>query len=333
MLSVGPVSCGNGLLQLLDGLRHVLRKRLLHAGNAFVNHVFARVVLREVFNVRAKCADVGLVALDVVGVPMGVHDVPHGLIGYLLDFRDQVARPTRTQVRIHDNDVVLIDDEGAVGIDAVLPDGRVRAVGYLDDVKRLRPGHCAKAAERQAQHEDHHNCAPHQVPPCSFRIPHGSRGNLLRCRRMPCNLTQPSRTTPYERLTTLEWPLLGCRVCLAALCWQSLEPLAASNLCEESVESYASNVQEPRLPYTSTNGCLRRAPPGVTPPYCSPGVSARAKPEPCSEQFAERTHSPAKLRRCLASRQKALLEGWHVPTRAQLRAQGRSRALLQRRTR
>src|SRR5712691_7253660 len=163
--------------------------------------------------------------------------------------------------------------------------------------------------------------------------PHGSRKNLLRCRRKPCTLTQAPRTTPYERPATLGWPLLGCRVRLAALCWQSLEPLAASNLCEESVESYASNVQEPRLPYTSTNGCLRRAPPGVTPVHCSFSVSARAKPEPCSEQFAERTHSPAKLRRCLASRQKALLEGWHVPTRAQLRAQGRSRALLQRRTR
>ena len=137
-----------------------------------MNHVVARVVLREVLHVRAKCADVGLVALDVVGVPMGVHDVAHRLVGHLLDFRDQVAGPARTQVRIHDNDVVLVDDEGAVGIDAVLPDGRVDAVGHLDDVKRLRPGDSAKAAERQAQHEDHHNCAPHQVPPAhsEFRM-------------------------------------------------------------------------------------------------------------------------------------------------------------------
>src|SRR5712692_71413 len=112
-----------------------------------------------------------------------------------------------------------------------------------------------------------------------------------------------------------------------------LGALAASKLCGESVESGAANGQEPRPPYTATNGCLRRIPSGAIPVHCSPGVSRRAKPEPRSEQFAERTHSPGKLCRCLASRQKALLEGRHVPTGAQLRAQGRSRALLQRRTR
>ncbi len=94
--------------------------------------------MRDEFNIGPICLKEGLVPINVVAVIVRVDDDAHRLIGYLADFRHQVTPPAWAQGRIHNNNVIPVDDEAAVGANLRAGHGGIYAVSQLYNFVRLR---------------------------------------------------------------------------------------------------------------------------------------------------------------------------------------------------
>ena len=124
--------------QLFDFLRHG-GDFIFHARNAAVLDVFARGFGRDDFYAGGPGTGIGLIALVVIPMEVGVDHVAHGLVRQFLDLLDERTGSGGLGVRVDNKNGVAEKDDGGVAVHLVsgLGDGSPDAIGDGLDVEEV----------------------------------------------------------------------------------------------------------------------------------------------------------------------------------------------------
>ena len=120
-----------------------------------------------------KRVAIDLISADVVVVVMRVHDRAHGLVRDAPQRSQHLLGDRRRAIRVHHDDVVIIDDEDVIGLDhqarRVFTDDGVDPVGQLLDVE-------VRGLSQKNDWQQHGGKKGHERNALHWRLRRNSRG-------------------------------------------------------------------------------------------------------------------------------------------------------------